>query len=147
MANPKPPRHLPTLVVAFAIAFACTAATPQSKPLPGNTVLFMVDVLKNGKKIKRESITVEGARETYLNIKKTVQEHGIVGVKGWKKQAYNMTAVTRCGFLLETFVATQGIKEGMLDSTPAIEQTTYDIIVALSEVNEESHVACERAPQ
>ena len=57
-----------------------------------------------------------------------------------------MTAVARCGFLLETFAAIQGIKEGKLDSTPAIEMTANNIVVALSEVNEESSVACEKAP-
>lgn len=147
MLNTKTHCHLSTLMAAIGLAFACSTAQSQSKPLPGSVVLFKVDVLKNGKKIKTETITAAGARETYLNIKKTVQEYGVIGVKGWKKQAYNMTAVTRCGFLLETFVAAQGIKEGKLDSTPAIEQTTNDIIVALSEVNEESHVTCEKSAQ
>ncbi len=118
----------------------------QSKPLPEKTVVFKVDVLKNGKKIKTESITVEGIRKTYENVKNTVQNYGPIGVPEWTQQAYNMTAVTRCGFLLETFAAIQGIKEGKLDSTPAIEMTVNNIVVALSEVNEASSVVCERAP-
>lgn len=118
----------------------------QSKPLPPSSVIFKIDVLKNGKKIKTESITVAGIRETYENIKNTVQNHGPIDVVEWKRQAYNMTAVARCGFLLETFAAIQGIKEGKLDSTPAIEMTANNIVVALSEVNEESSVACEKAP-
>jgi hypothetical protein len=118
----------------------------QSKPLPASTVVFKINVLKNGKKIKTESITVAGIRNTYENIKSTVQNYGPIDVAEWKIQAYNMTAVTRCGFLLETFTAIQGIKEGKLDSTPAIEMTANNIIVALSEVNEASSVECERAP-
>lgn len=118
----------------------------QSKPLPPSSVIFKIDVLKNGKKIKTESITAAGIRETYENIKSTVKNHGPIDVVEWRRQAYNMTAVARCGFLLETFAAIQGIKEGKLDSTPAIEMTANNIVVALSEVNEESSVACEKAP-
>jgi hypothetical protein len=134
----------PTIFVAVAL---CTLpAVAQTRPLPESTVVFKVNVLKNGKKIKTEPITVGGIRETYENIKKTVQTHGPLGVPEWKQQAYNMTAVARCGFLLETFAAVQGIKEGKLDSTPAIEMTANNIIVALSEVNETASVRCERAP-
>lgn len=126
--------------------FWTSAVVAQPKAQPASTVVFKVDVLKNGKKIKTESITVAGIRDTYENIKGTVQKYGPVDVVEWKRQAHNMTAVTRCGFLLETFAAVNGIKEGKLDSTPAIEMTANNIIVALSEVNEASSVACERAP-
>lgn len=140
-------QHL--FVMHVALVFGTLWTSPviaQSKPLPASTVVFKIDVLKNGKKIKTKLITIAGIRETYENIKNTVQNYGPIDEAEWKRQAYNMTAVTRCGFLLETFAAIQGIKEGKLDSTPAIEMTANNIIVALSEVNEESSVACERAP-
>lgn len=140
-------QHLFVMHVALVSGTLWTSPViAQSKPLPASMVVFKIDVLKNGKKIKTESITVAGIRETYENIKSTVQNHGPIDVAEWKRQAYNMTAVARCGFLLETFAAIQGIKEGKLDSTPAIEMTANNIVVALSEVNEASSVACERAP-
>jgi hypothetical protein len=142
----KFPRLFVMYVVFVSGSLWISPVIAQSKPLPASTVVFKIDVLKNGEKIKTESITVAGIRETYDNIKSTVQNHGPIDVAEWKRQAFNMTAVARCGFLLETFAAIEGIKEGKLDSTPAIEMTANNIVVALSEVNEASSVACERAP-
>jgi hypothetical protein len=140
----KPSHHI--LIIA-AFVFSCYAATANAqatkKALPNSTIIVKVDVLKNGKKIKTEEITAGGVRDTYMNISKNVQQYGVLGVQEWKRQAYNMTAVTRCSFLLETFFAIQGIKEGALDSTPAIEATANQIITALGQVNEESQVSCE----
>ena len=132
-------------MIFAAVSLWVPTAIAQTKPLPGNTVVFKVNVLKNGNKMKTEFITIAGVRETYENIRKTVQTYGPVGVPEWKRQAYNMTAVARCGFLLETFAAIQGIKDGKLDSTPAIEMTANNIVVALSEVNEAASVVCEKA--
>ncbi len=142
-------KSLHLFVMHLALISGTLLASPaiaQSKPLPASTVLFKIDVLKNGKRIKTEPITVAGIRNTYEKIKSTVQNNGPIDVSEWKQQAYNMTAVARCGFLLETFVAIQGIKEGTLDSTPAIEITANNIVVALSEANEATSVTCERAP-
>lgn len=142
------PRHTALILVALTLSCHTVATNAQSKkkPIPSNTVIVKIDVLKNGKKIKTETITTGGIHETYSNIASNVQHYGVLGVEEWKKQAYNMTATTRCGFLLETFFAIQGIKEGALDSTPAIETTANQIITALGQVNEESQVTCERNP-
>lgn len=140
-------QYLFMIHVGLFTGMICTSPViARSKPLSAHAVVFKINVLKNGKKIKTELITVAGIRKTYENIKSTVENYGSIDVDEWKRQAYNMTAVTRCGFLLETFAAIQGIKEGKIDSTPAIEMTANNIVVAISEVNEASSVECEKSP-
>ncbi|MEY3786586.1 MAG: hypothetical protein RLZ75_793 [Pseudomonadota bacterium] len=136
---------LEVLVLVIPIlGYSQKVYSKNTKLTQDEEVIFKINVMKNGNKIKSENITAGGLRETYKNIKDNVENYGVIGVAGWKEHTYKMNAVTRCGLLLETFAAAEGIKNGALDATPAVEKTTYDIIVAISQINEETKVSCEK---